>query len=138
MESGNGNTIQGNSIHTNALLGIGLGTTGNRDVEAPVLKSAIPLPGQIRVTGKVTGLPNTSVMIDVFANFDEEPLGTTEGRFYLGSVSVTLNANGRGQFAFVGSNPPPGVQTFTATATNAVGSTSEFSTAILSFPLGVP
>ncbi len=135
VESGRGNSIRGNSIHTNAVLGIELGATGNPRAVPPVLTSAVPLPGNIRVAGTVTGAANSVVTVDVFANFDDEPLPVTEGWFYLGSVQVTLDARGRGRFVLVASNPPPGVQTFTATATNAAGSTSEFSDGILSFAL---
>ena len=132
VESGNRNSIRGNSIHTNALLGIGLGLTGNRGVTTPVLTSAIPQVGNIiRVAGIAMGRAGSLVTIDVFVNFDEDPLPTTEGRFYLGSVSVQINANGRARFVFTGNNPPPGAQTFSATATNAAGSTSEFSAGIV-------
>src|SRR5262249_34516051 len=99
----------------------------------------VPLPGNIiRVAGIVTGPANGLVTVDVFANFNDVPLDIIQGRFYLGSVTVKLNANGQAKFVFTGNNPPPGAQSYTATATNGVGSTSRFAVGILSFPLGVP
>lgn len=132
VASGNGNSIRGNSIHTNVPLGIELGPTGNRGVATPVLTSAIPQVGNIiRVAGRVTGQAGRVLAIDVFANFDEDPLSATEGRAYLGTVNVQIGANGVGRFVFRGNNPPPGAQTFSATATNAAGSTSKFSVGIV-------
>jgi hypothetical protein len=126
--SGNRNTIRGNSIHSNAVLGIELGPTGNTGVTPPEHTAAGPfLNNNIRVVGVVKGRPGSAVTVDVYANFDDEPLDKTEGWFYLGSVGVVINPKGRAVFRFEAYNPPPGVQVFTATATNAAGSTSEFS-----------
>jgi len=131
--SGNRNTIRGNSIHSNAALGIELGPTGNTGVSAPTPTSAVPSTGStIRVGGAATGRAGSVVTVDVYANFNDEPLDVTEGWLNLGSVSVTIGTNGVGRFVFEAYNPPPGLQVFTATATNAAGSTSKFSAGIQS------
>jgi hypothetical protein len=130
--SGSGNTIRGNSIHSNLVLGIDLGPAGNPGVTAPVLTSAAPLPGNtIRIAGLVHGRPGSVVTVDLYANFNDVALGVTEGWFYIGTVNVTIGANRVSKFVFKAYNPPPGVQVFTATATNAAGSTSKFSAGIL-------
>ena len=132
VDAGGRNSIRGNSIHTNVPLGIELGATDNTGVNAPTLTSAVPQVGNIiRVAGRVTGRAGSVLAVDVFANFDDDPLPSTEGRFYLGSVGVRIGANGVGRFVFEGNNPPPGAQTFSATATNAAGSTSAFSAGIV-------
>ncbi|MFO0807928.1 MAG: right-handed parallel beta-helix repeat-containing protein [Gemmataceae bacterium] len=128
---GAGNAIRGSAIYRNALLGIDLAAGTNANRAAPVLSSAVPLLGNtIRVAGSVTGLPNSSLWIDVFANFDDDPTGVAEGNFYLGSVAVLTDASGLGSFVYTGNNPVPGVQLFTATATDWSGNTSEFSVGI--------
>lgn len=73
---------------------------------------------------------NSWYTIDVYANFDQTLPADVEGRFYLGSVRVRTNGAGVAAFVFTGNNPPPGVQKFTATATDSAGNTSQFSAAI--------
>jgi titin len=125
VESGQRNTIRANSIHDNALLGIFLGAGANNNQPAPVLTSAVPVPGGIRVTGTVTSAPKTWVTIDLFAN-----TAGGEGQFYLGSVRVRTNAAGIATFTLVG-RPPAGANFLTATATDDEGNTSEFSQSFL-------
>ena len=102
------NSIRGNSIHTNAGLGIDLLNGGNGLLAAPVLSS--PGTGQTAAGSACAGC-----RVDVYSDNAEE------GRAYHGSVV----ADGAGAWAFTGAVVGPNV---TATATNPTGSTSEFST----------
>src|SRR4051812_43260273 len=60
VESGQRNGIRANSIHDNALLGIGLGPGANNNQAAPVLTSVFTRPGGIRVSGTLTSTPKTT------------------------------------------------------------------------------
>jgi hypothetical protein len=127
VESGQRNAIRANSIHDNALLGIALGPGANDNQPAPVLTSAVTIPGGIRVTGTVTAAPNTWVTIDLFANTAGDPFGISQGQYYLGSIRVKTNAAGIATFTFRGPPSPASADFLTATATDADGNTSAFS-----------
>jgi parallel beta-helix repeat protein len=116
VKSGDGNTISGNSIYRNADLGIRLAQGANNNQAAPVLTSAVSLPGGVRVSGTITSTPNTVFTIELFAG---------GGKTFLGSVQVTTDANGVASFTFDGL--PAGDNDFVATATDPAGNTSEFS-----------
>jgi parallel beta-helix repeat protein len=98
-----GNTIRGNSIHSNEGMGIDL-QGGNTELAPPAITGF----------GSVMGTACAGCTIDVYS--DEED----EGRVYEGSTT----ANGAGNWSFSGSLEGPNV---TATATDADGNTSEFS-----------
>jgi hypothetical protein len=127
VASGTGNAIRQNSIYRNALLGIDLGPGANNSQAAPVLTSAVALPGNIRVTGTLTSTPNTTFTIEIFADFECDASGFGEGRIFLGSVRVRTNAAGFATFTVVGALPPAGASFLTATATDPANNTSEFS-----------
>jgi hypothetical protein len=118
VKSGAGNTIRGNSIYDNSPLGIRLAPGANNDQPAPVLTSVVNLPGGVRVSGTLTGTPNTTFTIDLYSN---------DGETYLGSTSVTTDGLGLASFTFDGLTG--GSADFVATATDPKGNTSEFSRA---------
>jgi len=126
VKSGQGNAIRRNSIYNNADLGIRLQGNGNNRQAAPVLTAAVAGPAAVFVAGTLTSTPNTTFVIDVFANTGPAPLGTGAGRNYLGSVLVRTDARGVASFTFIGLLLP-GTTTLTATATDPDGNTSEFS-----------
>jgi titin len=99
-----GNTIRGNSIHSNVGAGIALANGGNASLPAPVIASL----------GPVTGTACANCTVDVYSDSENE------GRIYEGSTI----ANGSGNFTYSGAVSGPAV---TATATDAAGNTSEFS-----------
>jgi hypothetical protein len=99
-----GNTIRGNSIHSNVLQGIDVGDGGNDELEPPTIESA----------GSVFGTACSDCTIDVYS--DEED----EGRVYEGSTT----ADGEGNWSFSGTPEGPNI---TATVTDSDGNTSEFS-----------
>ena len=119
------NAILGNSIFANSGLGIDVDNTAPQ--AAPVLIGAISAGSQTTIAGTVTGAPNTSFRIEFYSN----PVGTSQGKTYLGFLDVTTNGTGSGSFSFLPVSPvAPGLD-ITATATDANGNTSEFSTGIL-------
>lgn len=125
--SGNQNGIRQNSIFSNTLLGIDLGVGANANQAAPSQLSSASTISGVQVSGILTSKPNTQFTIEIFASTTADPSGFGEGQFFLGSVSVTTNAAGTAAFTFTGSNPPSVAPIITATATDPVNNTSEFS-----------
>jgi hypothetical protein len=107
-----GNRIRGNSIHSNHGKGIENANGGNAELAPPVITGF----------GSVMGTACLNCTIDVYSDLEDE----YQGRVYEGSTT----ADGAGAWTFDGSPEGPNV---TATATDAAGNTSEFST-----PVAVP
>lgn len=99
-----GNTIRGNSIHSNAREGILSVDGGNAGLAPPELTAANPVSG--------TACPNCT--IDIYSD------AADEGRIYEGSTI----ADASGRFTFDKKTSGPFI---TATATDAQGNTSPFS-----------
>ncbi len=137
--SGTGNTFSRNWIFSNGALGINLGAAGVTPNDAddsdagpnalqnfPDLVSAVRTSGSTVVAGVLHTLPNTTSVLDFFGNQAGDTSGNGEGETPLGSISVTTDESG--QVAFSADLPPVAVGTFiTATATDSLGNTSEFS-----------
>jgi hypothetical protein len=139
-DTATGNSILRNSISENGSpggLGIELsngGVTPNdpRDPDAgpntlqnfPVITSA----GPTRIQGTLNSRPRKTFTVQLFSspapNF---PTGFGEGETFLGEKRVATNRRGKASFAFT--TTLSAGQVVTATATNAGGSTSEFSQA---------
>lgn len=131
---GQRNSIQGNSIYDNELLGIALSPGANGNRLPPTLISAVPFTGnQIRIRGTVGGPADSVITLNFFVNFNNNGglLTPPEGRVFIGTLKVRTNAVGRASFLFTANNPPPGAQLYTATATDAHGNTSPFSQGIM-------
>ena len=144
VHSGVGNTITQNSIYGNQGLGIDLGPsgvtpddvvdadTGANDLQNfPVLTGASADGASLDVTYGLGSKPNSAYTIEFFATTGSCDAGSNvEGATYLGSRVVKLGAAAG---AFSATLTGPGVvglnsdQSITATATDANGSTSEFS-----------
>jgi CSLREA domain-containing protein len=142
-----GNTIRGNAIYSNGSnggLGINLQTTTEADNSItpndaqdvddeanglqnfPVLSSALAT-GSTAINGTLNSTPNASFIIDFYRNLAPGTSGYGEGHYYLGSTTVTTDANGDGSFSYNASGNLTG-QYISATATAAAtGDTSEFS-----------
>ena len=99
-----GNSIRGNSIHSNGQQGIHTEDGGNGDLEPPVVTGVSPVTG--------TACPNCTV--DIYSDSGDE------GAVHEGSTV----AEGDGGFTFEGSPSGPNI---TATTTDAEGNTSAFS-----------
>lgn len=100
-------TVRGNSIYSNVIAAIELSDGANDDMTPPVITLLGPVRG--------TAVPNST--IDLYAD------AGNQGRFYLAS-GVT---DGAGNFSLAADLSGLSVNQLTATATNAAGSTSEFS-----------
>ena len=148
ISSGTGNSVRGNSIFANGStpfhLGIDLGPdgvtpndagdadTGANDLQNfPVLTSAMRGTNNATLGGTLNSTPSTSFVVDFFSSSSAHASGFGEGASYLGSATVTTDANGNAPIAFTSAAPVAAGSVFTATATGPNG-TSEFSQAITS------
>ena len=135
-----GNSILSNQISDNLGLGIDLfGTsgvtandtddpdTGANDLQNfPVLTSAVSDEGDTSVDGTLNSTPSSSFTVQLFANSACDTSLHGEGDLLVGTVDVNTDATGDGSFTVSIGDRPVGT-VITATATNAAGSTSEFS-----------
>ena len=145
--SGRYNTIRGNSIHSNAALGIDLapaGITPNdtaQDVDTgandlqnyPVLVFAHPSGGSMVVRLKFHSNLATTFRIDFYTNQQKDPSGQGEGQAYHHTYILTTLSLPHTILADVTLPPAPLGHYLTATATDPLGNTSEFSNAV---PIG--
>jgi titin len=144
VESGAGNSVVGNRIFDNGGLGIDLGADGvtpndlgdgdagaNDLINFPELFRARLTPDGLRVRGSLDTDPGQSLRIEFFASPAADPTGYGEGTRYLGFVTVSP-----GDYTFpdfFAALPGLGVEVgdvITATATDELGNTSEFSAAL--------
>jgi len=136
------NVVDGNSIFSNAGLGIDLANDGPTpndpgDADAgandlqnkPVLTSAKTISGKTTVKGNLGSLPDSAYTLQFFSN----PSGTDEGKKFIGEKSlVRTDASGDAAFTFSPATKVAAGQAITATA-RAInldasnGNTSEFS-----------
>jgi hypothetical protein len=128
-----GNSLRFNAIFNNGGPGIDLNNDGvtpntpNGPYNTPILSSTA---GGI-ISGTLNAAPNSVYFIDFYAN----PIGDAsparpQGRDYVTSMEIETNAAGNAVFT-VNATQFPGEPILTATATDADGTTSEFS-----LPLG--
>jgi hypothetical protein len=131
VDSGSGNLISGNSIFSNGGLGIDLNVANNANnsQQAPVITSAVLSNGTTTVQGTLTAAPNTTYTIELFANAAPDPSGFGEGQIFLGFITVTTDNSGAATFSTTLSGVFSG-QFLTATATDPLTDTSEFSNAL--------
>jgi len=94
----------------------------------PVLTSArASASGGTDIVGMLHSDPNTTYRIEFFAN-DLDPLDLPpEGQQFIGFVNVTTDTNGDASFTAMLNVPVEAGRIITATATDPVGNTSEFS-----------
>lgn len=129
------NTITQNSITGNLNEGIELALGANELIPAPVLVSAEHLCKGVGtdICGAFTDVlePNTTFTIEFFSNDvcgpPTTPVPSGQGKTFIGSITVTTNAVGVATFDAVLPVDVPSGKFITATATEADGSTSEFS-----------
>lgn len=138
------NQVSANSIFSNGGLGIDLeddGVTpndlGDGDTGAnvlqnfPVLTSASTSGGNTTINGSLNSTANTTFRIEFFASAKADPSGYGEGQTFLGFTNATTDNNGNVTFSAVLPVLPPAGQTIiTATASDNLANTSEFSAAI--------
>jgi len=133
------NAIKYNSIFSNGALGIDLGDdgitpndSGDGDVglfndlqNFPVITTAQFGAGTVTIAGTLNSLPSSNYVVQFFQNAACDPSGAGEGQTFLGELIVTTDAAGVGTFNATFPGVAGGFAT--ATATDSLGSTSEFS-----------
>lgn len=138
--SGVSNVILGNSIFSNSVLGIDLGNDGVTPNDAgdsdsgpnelqnfPVLTSATTVSDELTITGSLNSQVGREYRLDFYANPSCDQSGFGEGRLFLGTRTVFTSTSGGASFTrMFGANVAPG-SSITATATDELGNTSEFS-----------
>ncbi|BCM93840.1 hypothetical protein IAD21_05731 [Abditibacteriota bacterium] len=136
-------SILGNSIYNNGGLGIDLngdGVTANQPSSNqgdstvgpnalqnyPILSPVTKSGGNVTITGTLTSAKNANFLIQFFSSPTADPSGFGEGKTFLGNKEITTSATGT--VNFTATFPAPASDTkFSATATDSVGNTSEFS-----------
>lgn len=146
-DSSKGNQISGNSFLYNQKLGIDLGGDGvtpNDDKDAdsgpnnlqnyPIISSATILSSLrsvvARVVGTLNSTPNSTFSLEFFIGPPGSSSGSGQGELRITTRSVTTDASGNASFD-VGFDTDQGRRSFTVTATDASGNTSEFSPAFV-------
>ncbi|MEO8429077.1 MAG: hypothetical protein ABI651_18455 [Verrucomicrobiota bacterium] len=135
-----GNAILGNSIFANAGLGIDLGSDGvtpndlgdgdagaNNLQNFPELTRVFRSNGGIVIEGTLNSTPRTTFVLQFFSSRDCDPSGFGEGETFLGSASIITEASGNRKFTVTLPVTFPPRYWITATATDPLGNTSEFS-----------
>jgi hypothetical protein len=131
-------TIRGNRIFSNTGLGIDVGPSGitgndacdadsgaNEGQNFPVVTAAHQSGSATHVTGTLNSTAGTSFAIDFYASPSCDALGNGEGSTYVGSTNVSTDGSCNAAFDLLVPVPSSGV--VTATATDPLGNTSEFS-----------
>jgi len=143
LRSGLGNLFLGNSIYSNGFLGISFNGTfatpndandadsGQNNLQNyPLVASAVTDGVKIVAKGYLVSAPNQIYSVQFYANPSADNTGYGEGKVFLGAGAVTLAGGGSNAFtATLPANVPSGWK-LTATATDSVNNTSEFSQAV--------
>ena len=138
------NSIRGNYIYANSLLGIDLlwpagvnindlgdGDTGGNNLQNyPVLTAATSFNASLIVTGMLNSTANLTFTLDFYSSSACDNSGYGEGEVYLGAGQVTTDANGDAAFTLPVAGLAPSGHAVSATATDPDGNTSEFSACI--------
>ena len=132
--------ILSNSIFSNGQLGIDLngdGATANDSSDTdtgdnnlqnfPLLSDAATDGLKTTASGTLNSSPNAAFLLQFFASPAADPSGFGEGQTFLGSHYVVTDASGNSAFTFVFPASVPIGQRITATATDLLNNTSEFS-----------
>jgi parallel beta-helix repeat protein len=140
IHSAAGNVVRGNWIFSNNGLGIDLADDGvtlndSADVDTgpndlqnfPVLTSVETGAGWTVVQGTLNSVPSSTFTVDFYSTSSPDPTSYGEGDVWLASTPVSTDANGDASFSKTITPEVPVGTYVTATATNAGGSTSEFS-----------
>ena len=146
---GTRNTMRGNSIHDNGVLGISLGGldkpladdpgdadgfTINGGQNFPILASATQVGSDLHIVGTLNSHPSTTFDLDFYSNTAcaRFPFDYVQGETWLGSAQVTTDASNTASIdvTLPGVTIEPGARV-SATATDPQGNTSEFSQRIV-------
>ena len=135
-----GNSIKGNSIHSNADEGIDLNgggvtanDTGDADTGAnnlqnfPLLAQALSGGANTVIHGTLNSTASTAFNLEFFSTPACDASGNGEGQTFLGSTTVTTDGAGNATFNATLASAAAVGHVLTATATDPAGNTSEFS-----------
>jgi titin len=140
--AGTGNSVQGNSIFANGESGIDLGAddgvtandandpdTGPNDLlNKPVLTGAFLVGDVLLIGGTINTELGKTLLIELFSTPTLNAAGQAEGKTFLGFVTVTTSASNTVGFStFLQTTKAKLGDLITATATDELGNTSEFS-----------
>jgi len=144
-----GLAIQGNSMFSNGGLGIDLNADGvtlndpgdpdtgpNNLQNYPLINSVVIASSSAAINGTLNSTANTAFRLEFFSNDRAEPSGFGEGGTFLGSANVMTDASGNASYS-VTFPVLANARAFTATATDPLGNTSEFSPAFLTRLLNI-
>jgi parallel beta-helix repeat protein len=120
------NVIRGNSIYNNNGSGIAIYSTGNNELAAPTLTSAV-VTTNLTINGNYDGANGSVYQLDFYS--DPAPTFSAEGRVYLGSKLFTGTGSTANFTAQLGAVVTNGTS-ITATITDPVGNTSQFSSGV--------
>jgi hypothetical protein len=140
------NAILGNAIHDNAGLGIELGgavegvgdgstlnDAGDAD-DGPNRLQNFPMLAALTagsLGGSLTSAPSATFRVEVFASAAGDSSGFGEGAVPVTAFDMTTDPGGVAVFSVPLAALPAGATVLTATATDALGNTSEFGPALM-------
>lgn len=131
-------TVRGNSIYNNGGLAIDLGNDGVTPNDSddsdtgPNLLTNFPLitevkHGSLIVSGTYSGAPNQTYTLDFYSSENGDVSGYGPGQTWVGAESIITDGAGNATFEFTFDTDIPEGHIISATATDSVGNTSEFS-----------
>lgn len=144
QDDGARNSFRRNRIFSNDLLGIDIvpnaGVNSNDPLDAdsgpngllnyPVITYVLQLSSSVSIEGTYHGAPNQTYTIEFFGNSAVDASGFGEGRNFIGSTQVATDAVGNASFNLnFASSQSNTAQYVSATATDSILNTSEFSAA---------
>ena len=142
---GSGNTILASPVFGNGGLGIDLGGDGPTPNDAdeidgvqnaPVIATAV-VSDSTRITGSLVSTPEATFRLDFFAGDTCNDAGQGEANLYLGTSTTTTDGDGQADFDVAFGPVPARGSIISATATGPDGSTSEFSSCLVSTDIEV-
>jgi titin len=142
-DAGAGNAVSSNSVYMNGNLGIDLGDEGvtpndfsdggggpDNLQNFPILTEVKSKNKDIEVKGTLLSSHNTSFRLEFFSNDTCDLSGYGEGQTYLGFAQVKTNSSGQTTFKIILPTSLTNGRFITATATDPMNNTSEFSQCI--------
>lgn len=128
---GLGIDLNGDSVTANDGLDTDNGANGLQNF--PLLSGATHSAAGYHIAGALSSKASTTYNVEFFASRQCDASGSGEGEFYLGSTQVTTDGSGAASFDVMFFSATAGTN-ITATATDPLGNTSEFSPCIASQP----
>jgi hypothetical protein len=138
-----GNSILGNSIHSNAALGIDIGGDGvtpndigdadtgpNNRQNFPILTWAASGGGHTTILGTFNSEPSKTYRIEFFFSPACDSSGHGQGKTFLGFWMITTDSSGNASLNADLFTNIPRPASISATATDPAGNTSEFSNCV--------